>query len=106
MSLAIDTNRVTAVLLADGWHQVAKLRDWESSFDIDSYEFVQTPEPYDAQQDYERVGPDEFRRRHTRLVVGGGRAEGVTSYGFTFTTNSGDVISGPLTAVLAVRHAA
>ena len=93
------------MLLADGWHQVAKLPNgWQSSFDIDSYEFVQSPEPYDAALDHERIGPDEFRQRHTRTVVGGGTAEGVTATGFSFVAKGGAVVSGPLTAVLAVSY--
>jgi len=35
MSLAIDTDRVTAVLLADGWHDVV-----DKSFNLDAYEFM------------------------------------------------------------------
>ena len=34
MSLWIDLNRVTTVLLADGWHHVTN-----DSFDLDAYEF-------------------------------------------------------------------
>jgi hypothetical protein len=33
MSLYIDVDRVSSVLLADGWHAVA-----EDSFDLDAYE--------------------------------------------------------------------
>ena len=42
MSLAIDIDKVQAVLLADGWHNVAPLADDEerSSFDIAAYEYV------------------------------------------------------------------
>jgi hypothetical protein len=35
MSLAIDTDDVQAVLLADGWHRVEV-----QSFDLDAYEYV------------------------------------------------------------------
>ncbi len=35
MSLAIDVDNVSAVLLADGWHTVA-----DQSFEIDAYEFM------------------------------------------------------------------
>ena len=31
MSLAIDPNDVIAVLLADGWHEVMDLGDWDWS---------------------------------------------------------------------------
>jgi hypothetical protein len=36
MSLYINPGKVTAVLLADGWHDVA-----DDSFDLDAYEYVE-----------------------------------------------------------------
>jgi len=95
MSLAIDPNEVTAVLLADGWHEVQVLGDnsW-SSFDLDSYEYV------DAQSD-----PD----RDPIVLVGGGQS-GICSVGFTFRelvdengTRRYCTVMGPLTSILAVR---
>lgn len=80
MSLAISTDHVTSVLLADGWHEVASMEDGRSSFDLDSYEFHQG-----------------------RLCVHGGGNSGVCSTGFTFTTPQGDTLIGPLTAILAVK---
>jgi len=77
MSLAIDIRQVRAVLLADGWHEVAG-----RSFDIDAYEY--------------KAGDD--------LLVGGGSVAGVTSTGFRFNDAEGDVVMGPLTAILAVRR--
>jgi hypothetical protein len=75
VSLAIDLDDVTAVLLSDGWHQVAN-----SSFAIDAYEYV-------------------FQGDTTH----GGGAGGITSSGYTFKEMDGTWLSGPLTAVLAVR---
>ena len=77
MSLAIDVDTVTDVLLADCWHPVT-----DRSFDLDAYEFL-----------YE-----------SRLLVGGGDEAGVPSTGFTFTTDTGDRLTGPLTAILALKH--
>ena len=77
MSLKIDTDRITDVLLADGWHIVAG-----ESFDLDSYEFV----------------------CEEHLVHAGGREPLVPATGFTFTDDVGARISGPLTAILAVRE--
>lgn len=93
MSLAIDADRVTHVLLADGWHQAER-----GSFGIDSY---------------------EFRYRHGELweVLHGGGGAGICSEGFTFVEDGPDLyserddgpvllvhqISGPLSAILAVR---
>lgn len=75
MSLAIDVDKVSAVLLADGWHEVTG-----ASFDIDSYEFL-----------------------HQDVLLHGGGSSGVCAAGFVFT--SGDItMYGPLTAILAVRQ--
>lgn len=78
MSLLIDAKTVTGVLLADGWHTVIP-----DTFTLDSYEFVYG--------DYEHP------------LHGGGNS-GVCATGFTFSEEWGSNISGPLTAILAVRH--
>lgn len=39
MSILIDIDKVTAVLLPDGWHDVA-WKDDESTFELDAYEYV------------------------------------------------------------------
>lgn len=74
MSLAIDTNTITRVLLADGWHTVLN-----NSFDIDSYEYLWQDRP----------------------VLVGGQDNHIAAAGFTFLSSDGR-ISGPLTSVLAV----
>lgn len=77
MSLYINADMVTEVLLADGWHTVA-----DDSFTIDAYEF----------------------HWNDQLLLRGGQVDGVPSTGFAFTDeHKGDVITGPLTSVLAVR---
>lgn len=91
MSLAIDTNKVEQVLLADGWHPVW----WPdvSSFSIDSYEFTQTYETFDG------------KVKELDILMGG-QCEGIVSTGFSFIENDethGKVITGPLTSVLALR---
>lgn len=97
MSLGISVNKVIGVLLADGWHEVAG-----ESFKLGSYEFLGSPEG--QQQDGE-----------PQLVHRAGD-NGICAAGFQFAeriaaleSESGPVrrhmlqISGPLTAVLAVR---
>ena len=74
MSLAIDTNTVTEVLIAGDWYAVE-----HQSFDLDAYEFTWEGD----------------------LVHPGGNSD-VCSTGFRFT-HQGATISGPLTAILAVR---
>jgi hypothetical protein len=75
MSLAIQVDNVAAVLLPDGWHDVA-----DNSFNIDSYEYV-----------------------HGDLTVHGGGWGGVCSSGYSFTEPDGTAFAGPLTAIVGVR---
>jgi hypothetical protein len=100
MSLAIDVDKVTGVLLADGWHEVV-----EKSFMLDSYEFLWWPE-------------GEQQGKEPQIAHGGGDS-GVCATGFQFaeygvittrratggtSSRTGTMrISGPLTAILAVR---
>lgn len=85
MSLAIDVDAVSDVLLADGWHAVAN-----SSFTLDSYEFLW-------------YSTDEAKRTDDPMLLHGGGNSGVCATGFSFTDEDGSVVSGPLTAVLAVK---
>jgi hypothetical protein len=86
MSLAIDPDSVTHVLLADseGWHEVD-----HGTFDLDAYEYVIAHE-----------GPLE-----SGDILHGGGQSGVCATGFTFRSGMYRV-SGPLTAIVAVRTAA
>jgi hypothetical protein len=84
MSLAIEMSDVTAVLLADGWHEVA-----EDSFYIDSYEYVDS---YPAHLD-----------RDPLVVLGGGREPLIPATGFTFRDTDGALIYGPMTSIIAVK---
>lgn len=75
MSLYIDVDKVTEVLLADGWHAVE-----DGSFDLDSYEY-----------------------HHGDHMLHGGGNYGVCATGFTFRNADGHSMFGPLTAILAVK---
>jgi len=77
MSLAIDPDKVEAVLLADGWHEI-------TYFSLDSYEFVEPGESGGS------------------FVLHGGGQSGVCATGFVFREGS-FAYYGPLTAILAVR---
>jgi hypothetical protein len=88
LSLAIDIDKVVAVLLTDGWHNVEG-----ASFVLDSYEYV---------------WHDDDDPAHLELVHGGGNSD-VCATGFRFLERVDDVVerfwtSGPLTAILAVRE--
>jgi hypothetical protein len=87
MSLAIDVDKVEAVLLADGtWYSVQ-----DASFTMDAYEYIWWPN-------------DTARERGDFEILHGGGAGGITSSGFRFKSE-GRWLSGPLSAVLAVQDA-
>lgn len=75
MSLKIDVDTVEAILLADGWHNVAG-----NSFDLDAYEFF----------------------HGKRRLFSGGKG-GTPSMGATWTDGDGTEFSCPITAILAVK---
>jgi hypothetical protein len=79
MSLAIEIDLVTQVLLVDGWHEVV-----EGSFLLDAYEYVSDGS--------------------TDGGLGGGDDELICATGFSFVDEANDRISGPLTSILAVKH--
>ncbi len=80
MSLGIDVDRVSEVLLADGWHDV-KFFKGESSFELDAYEYIRKHEG--------RTDPDV--------------RQGVPSTGATwFDVNHNAQIFCPVTSILAV----
>jgi hypothetical protein len=74
----IDIDRVEAVLLADGWHQV-----FPQTFDLGVYEFVQ-------------LTGDKVSVLY----------EGGTGFGFSEQVDSGQIrrFTGPVSAILSVRY--
>jgi hypothetical protein len=76
MSLAIDVDTVTDVLLADRWHKVKG-----TSFALDAYEYMYQGE----------------------AVLGGGQVAGVPSTGAEWSEANGAHIACPVTAILAVK---
>lgn len=95
MSLAIDVDLVREVLLADGWHEVL-----DASFGLDAYEFLWSGRDGVTVREVERQDP-----RARVLTQHGGGQSGICATGFQFRSPEG-WMSGPLTSVLAVRHAA
>lgn len=86
MSLAINVDRVVAVLLADGWHDVAPRTpdDPRSSFIVDAYEYVtsRSRQEDDVPSIWHNDDP-----------------------GFAFAEADGKHwVVGPLTAIVAVRY--
>jgi hypothetical protein len=88
MSLCIDVNAVSAVLLADGWHEVA-----HASFNLDAYEYAWSG-------DASLIGTNYL---DMKLLHGGGES-GICATGFGFEAPDGSRMFGPLSAVLAVRE--
>ncbi len=83
MSLAIDVDTVTRVLLADGWHEVA-----DKSFTMDAYEYMEG----------------------TMTLLGGGTEAkaGVPATGFAFKESrdgAAVVLAGPISSIVAVELA-
>ena len=81
MSLAIQMNDVSEVLLSDGWHKVKM-----ESFIIDHYEFM------DGDADVHSSGDN-----------------GICENGFSFSEASPDgvtfvTVCGPLTSILAIKE--
>lgn len=98
MSLAIDINRVTHVLLQDGWHEVSM-----SSFDLDAYEFLWSGLEDTLVSDMHK---DEHLRNRDPIIVHGGGNGGICSTGFSFIDlDTLSYIAGPLTSILAVKYA-
>jgi hypothetical protein len=84
MSLAIEVDDITHVLLADGWHTVH-----DASFGIDSYEFM-------------LLGGGQEKHIAAAGHRGSTSREHIAAAGFSFT--EGDhVLCGPLSSVLAVK---
>ena len=92
MSLAIDIDTVTRVLLADDWHAVA-----DQSFTLDAYEFLWSGQSGLKVKDL----PDSY----SPMIMHSGGQSGVCATGFSFLTTDGSRMAGPLTAILAVRYA-
>ena len=86
MSLAINVDRVEAVLLADGWHEVSLNEQNVSSFTLDAYDFIRRVE-----------GKDPI------VLLSGVSMAGVPSTGVSWL-EKGVRVSCPLTAVLAVKE--
>jgi hypothetical protein len=90
MSLAIDIEKVSDVLLADGWHHVV-FNNGKSTFVIDAYEFVEHMEE----------GKNPF------VHVSGGSVVGVPSTAaewLELKSGKSYVVTCPLTAILAVKR--
>ena len=90
MSIAIDIDKVSDVLLADGWHHVEFAKD-KSTFVIDAYDFLERTE----------------EGKEPLIHVSGGTVAGVPSTGAEWLERESGksyVVTCPLTAILAVKR--
>ena len=90
MGLAVDIDKVSDVLLADGWHHV-EFANGKSTFVIDAYEFLE----------------HRGEGREPTVHVGGGTVAGVPSTGAEWLERQSGksyVVTCPLTSILAVRR--
>ncbi len=94
MGLEIDVEKISEVLLADGWHKVTAVGDGRSSFGIDVFDFQDpkaetnpsAPEPTDRQAKQER-----------------GQENGTR--GARWTESDGSRVFCPVSSILAVKYA-
>ena len=89
MSLAIDVDKVEAVLLSDGqWYEVQPFSDGRSSFALDAYEYVQ------------HHPTDNFK---DQVLLRGGGENLLPATGATWNGADGKTFYCPLTSIMAVR---
>jgi len=93
MSYEIDVARVTAVLLADGWHRVKG-----GSFGIEPYSYVATIVAAEA--------PKEGRAGKKKADAMAPTVEkGIAPVmGARWTKPNGEIIACPVSSLLALRH--
>jgi hypothetical protein len=92
MSLAIDVDKVSNVLLADGWHTVKFGADGKSTFKFDDYVYIRN-----------RGGKESA----PEIVLERGECQGVPPIGATWLEEQfsaeAEVVYCPITAILAVK---
>jgi uncharacterized protein (DUF2237 family) len=94
LSLEIDVEKISEVLLADGWHKVSPVGDGRSSFGLEVYAFQQspsqelpTPQPHAGQ-------PTKAGQEHGSCCRSGAR----------WTEADGSRVFCPATSILAVKY--
>ncbi len=94
MSLEIDVEKISEVLLADGWHKVSAVGDGRSSFGLDVYEFQ---EPHGQEQPDPQPNPAQQAKE-------GKESHGART-GARWTESDGSRVFCPVTSILAVKYA-
>ena len=90
MSLAIDQEKVMAILLPDGkWYELAMDYDGKSTFCLDAYEYLMFWE-----------NPPGHKKS---LLLYNGERDG-SATGFTFLTVDDERVFAPMSSLVAVRY--
>lgn len=92
MSFEIDVEKISEVLLADGWHKISAVGDGRSSFGLDVYKF------------HEGMALEKSESRQNS----GQREEGEeqsSAAGARWTESDGSRVFCPVTSILAVKYA-
>lgn len=99
MSLEIDVEKISEVLLSDGWHKVSPVGDGRSSFGLDVYEFNEA----NPQKNDEHEKSDVQRSSEQPANEGQEQTNGRN--GARWTESDGSRIFCPVTSILAVKYA-
>lgn len=99
MSLEIDVEKVSEVLLADGWHKVSAVGDGRSSFGFDVYEFNEAA----PHKNHEHEKSDSQQNSEPPAKEGQEQANGRN--GARWTESDGSRVFCPLTSILALKYA-
>jgi hypothetical protein len=94
MSLEIDVEKISEVLLADGWHKVTAVGDGRSSFGIDVYDFRDP-----------KADANTSAEAPTDRQVKDGQEQGNGARGARWTESDGSRVFCPVTSILAVKYA-
>jgi hypothetical protein len=93
MSLEIDVEKISEVLLVDGWHKVNAVGDGRSSFGLDAYEFRELTAQENPTAQEKKVEQAEEGKREA------------TTPGARWTESDGSRVFCPVTSILAVKYA-
>jgi hypothetical protein len=93
LSLEIDVEKISEVLLADGWHKVSPVGDGRSSFGLDVYQFQESP-------GQEMPAPQPDAGQQTKA----GQENGAFRSGARWSESDGSRVFCPVTSILAVKY--
>jgi hypothetical protein len=113
MSLEIDIEKISEVLLADGWHKVSPVGDGRSSFGTDAYEFLQpksapqqdsaTPAKENSEGQSQESQNEESQSQQSHAEDQQKSPPGPA--GARWTEADGSRVFCPVTSILAVKYA-